>query len=471
MWPRCIVIPLINVILVDLEELYEFLLDRGAVPDVKGIHMLRISGLWTPAGTSLMLSPDSKQTALRMSMPDDSEGVLSLALQWKPEWNKRNCSSLPPSWIRLEFPAMSSTKVECRSDKDVEKLTINTSTSANGHEAQKHRNLYPDVPPPPSYSPSPTSLRFRLTSSSTHPFLQLRSPTYELRHEPVWSAPLPSLDGTRPTTTWLAPLSLTFGLSSHCPTTFLTLPTILHNLSRSSFMPCGILVLAHLLSPNDAPEWESPEPPKKNHLDTHERFITQQQAIARERLLPEAQQQQAARLRQSEELSAMGTRMRKEQRERVEREERREREAINSTKLQMDLVQTAALGFLEGEGLVADAKNESDNATGDHKDLTLTAVERLLVGIYRADVGIDAEENQWAVDACEMLDRWRDWVERGGMTKEDLRAILRDKHAFCWAAVAMGLVTKVIGEERTDGGGLLNDVRECLRVWKKVRLG
>ncbi|KAI4208432.1 MAG: hypothetical protein LQ349_009729 [Xanthoria aureola] len=51
---------------VDLEELYEFLLDRGTVPDVKGIHMLRVSGLWTPTGTSLMLSPDSKQTALRI---------------------------------------------------------------------------------------------------------------------------------------------------------------------------------------------------------------------------------------------------------------------------------------------------------------------------------------------------------------------------------------------------------------------
>lgn len=63
---------------VDLEELHEFLLDRGAVPDVKSIYMLRISGLWTPAGTSLMLSPDSKHTALRMSMPDESDGVLSL---------------------------------------------------------------------------------------------------------------------------------------------------------------------------------------------------------------------------------------------------------------------------------------------------------------------------------------------------------------------------------------------------------
>ncbi|KAL8635779.1 MAG: hypothetical protein Q9228_006768, partial [Teloschistes exilis] len=90
---------------IDLEELFEYLLDRGAVPDAKGIHMLRVSGLWTPTGTSLMLSPGGTQTALRISMPDDSDGVLSLALQWKPEWNKRDRSSLPPGWMRLHLPA------------------------------------------------------------------------------------------------------------------------------------------------------------------------------------------------------------------------------------------------------------------------------------------------------------------------------------------------------------------------------
>ncbi|KAL8646296.1 MAG: hypothetical protein Q9226_006923 [Calogaya cf. arnoldii] len=464
---------------IDLEELYEFLLDRGAVPDAKGIHMLRVSGLWTPAGTSLMLSPDSKQTALRMSMRDDSDGILSLALQWKQEWNKRNRSSLPPSWIRLDFPAKSASEVQSIVEDTTEKTANISSKSSCKHrsldtvniEANEYGTIYPDPVPPPWYNPSPTSLRFRLTSSSTHPYLQFRSPTYELHHEPLWSAPLPSLEGTRPTTTWLAPLSLTLGLSSRCPTTFLTLPKMLHNLSQSSSIPCGVLVLAHLLSPNDAPEWESPEPSKSNHLEGHERFMSQQRAVARERLLPEAQQQQAARLRQTEELSAIMTRMRKEQEERAEREKRREREAINSTRIQIHLVKNAALAFLEGEGLVSNAANDVEDATRDSKDPIQTAVERLLVGIYRADVGIDAEESKWTVNACAMLDRWRDWAERGGMTKEDLRAILQDKRAFCWAAVAVGLVTKVCGENGPDGNGLLNDVRECLRVWKKVRLG
>ncbi|KAL8852689.1 MAG: hypothetical protein Q9221_002449 [Calogaya cf. arnoldii] len=451
---------------IDLEELYEFLLDRGAVPDVKGIHMLRVSGLWTPAGTSLMLSPDSEQTALRMSMPDDSDGVLSLALQWKPEWNKRNSSSLPPSWIRLEFPVKSLNKVESITDDATEKTA---SLSPCNQESPVADNL--KAKEHPSYSPSPTSLRFRLTSSSTHPFLHFRSPTYELHHEPLWSAPQPSLEGTRPTTTWLAPLSLTLGLSSGCPTTFLTLPGMLQNLSQSSSIPCGVLILAHLLSPNDAPEWESPAPSKSSHLEGHERFMSRQQAVARERLLPEAQQQQAARLRQREESSAIMTRMRKEQEEWTEREERREREAINSTRMQIHLVNNAALGFLEGQGLVFNAANDHEDPTRDYKDPIQTAVERLLVGIYRADVGIDAQENEWAADACAMLDRWRDWAERGGMTKEDLRAILQDKRAFCWAAVAVGLVTKVCGDNGPDGNGLLNDVRECLRVWKKVRLG
>ncbi|KAL8682581.1 MAG: hypothetical protein Q9186_001354 [Xanthomendoza sp. 1 TL-2023] len=464
---------------VDLEELYEFLLDRGAVPDVKGIHMLRVSGLWTPTGTSLMLSPDATQSVLRVSMPDDSDGVLSLALQWKSEWNKRNHSSLPPGWMRLEFPVLVSSKVGNKVLDDVEKSTHLVDTSpakanfedtetVKGEELRRRRS---DPPPPPSYSPSPTSLRFRLTSSAHHPHLQFRSPTYEHHLSPLSSAPLPSLEGLRPTTTWLAPLSLSLDLSCQCATTFLALPQSLYSLSDSSSIPCGVLVLAHLLSANDAPEWETPETPLRHAHEMHERFVLQQQAIARERLLPEAQREQASKLRRSEELSAMTSRAIKEQRERVEREERREREAIGSRKMNVELVANAALGYLEGEGEVLEAINDSGEGPKQGKDTSQIAVERLLVGVYKADTGIDAEQNAWALDACVMLDRWRDWSEKGGMNKEDLRAILQDKKAFCWAAIAVGLVTKVCEKERADGSGLLGDVRECLRVWKKVRLG
>ncbi|KAI4199921.1 MAG: hypothetical protein LQ350_004273 [Teloschistes chrysophthalmus] len=156
---------------IDLEELFEYLLDRGAVPDAKGIHMLRVSGLWTPTGTSLMLSPDGTQTALRISMPDDSDGVLSLALQWKPEWNRRDRSSLPPGWMRLHFPVakkpssnekaipstveraaeldlISSTKTD--DDDSVPLETLDSKTKPRSDDSREGEEKLPSYTPPPT---------------------------------------------------------------------------------------------------------------------------------------------------------------------------------------------------------------------------------------------------------------------------------------------------------------------------------
>ncbi|OAL69810.1 hypothetical protein A7D00_5849 [Trichophyton violaceum] len=73
---------------IDFDELIGFLLDRGAVPDENGWNMLRTSGLWTPAGTVLLRSPLSGfGAALRTSVPDDSDGVLSLKVHWQCDWD------------------------------------------------------------------------------------------------------------------------------------------------------------------------------------------------------------------------------------------------------------------------------------------------------------------------------------------------------------------------------------------------
>ncbi|KAL8996552.1 MAG: hypothetical protein Q9169_003947 [Polycauliona sp. 2 TL-2023] len=328
-------------------------------------------------------------------------------------------------------------------------------------EVKEHRTPGPVTLPLP-YGSVPTSLDFHLIPSAHHPFLEIEQPTFACKHGPPLPVVLPSLERTEPTTNWLAPLSLTYGLSTSCPTTFLSLPRALRQLSLASSIPCGVLVLVGLVSPKDAPEWESPQSPESDHLEKHERFSSQQQAIRREKLLPEEQQRQAASLRQAEELTAIGTRIKKEQRERAEKDERREREAVNSARMEIDLIANAALKRMEGEGLFKVKANSN-------KDLLQTAVEQLLLGIYGAAVGKKAQE--WALDACTMLDRWQDWAGRGGMTTKDLKAVLKDKEAFYWAAVAVGLVTKVCGEDGADGDGLPNDIRECLRAWNKVRLG
>lgn len=44
---------------IDFEELMALLLDRGAVPDVESLLMLRFPRLWMPTGTDLLLSPNA----------------------------------------------------------------------------------------------------------------------------------------------------------------------------------------------------------------------------------------------------------------------------------------------------------------------------------------------------------------------------------------------------------------------------
>ncbi|KAL9002029.1 MAG: hypothetical protein Q9188_005024 [Gyalolechia gomerana] len=454
---------------VDLEELFDFLLDRGAVPDAKGIHMLRVSGLWTPTGTCVMLSPDSSQAALRVSMPDESNGILSLALQWEQGWNRRDHSSLPPGWMRLRLPEMTANKAEKAPCSDEKILTPTIRDEPNGKlNPEKGKQSTSD---PSSYTPSPTSIRFNLSSLPKHPFTQIKSPIYEHNHIPLNPAPIPLGSHSDCTISWLAPLSLALSLSHPCPTIFLTLPPFLHSLSLSSSIPCGVLVYVNLLSSNDTPEWETVYPLNEHMHISHEQLITRQQAQARDFLMPEAQREQAQILRRMDEMTAMSQRAKKALRERREREEKREREAVTSQKMEIGVVVDAALGVLEEEGHIPTTPiDDKEHEKG--KGITCRlAVERLLVGIYRVTAGIDFHDNEWALDACRMLERWRDWNSRGGMNRDDLHAIMKDRKAFCWAVVAVGLITLVCEKERADGGGLWGDVRECLRVWKKVRLG
>ncbi|KAL8926200.1 MAG: hypothetical protein Q9208_003103 [Pyrenodesmia sp. 3 TL-2023] len=457
---------------VSLEELFDFMLDRGAVPDTKGIHMLRVSGLWTPTGTCLMLSPDSSQVALRISMPDDSDGVLSLALQWKPEWNKRDHSSLPPGWMRLDLPTTTGKKQDSNLDDDEKPVEPEERASQEVlDDCEKPEVLErKESSNPPAYVPLPTAIRFHLSSLAAHPYVQLKDPTYEHKNMPLRPAPKPLDPLMYAATPWLASLCLALSLSYSYPTSFLNLPTFLYALASSSSIPCGVLVMADLLSSNDAPEWETIYSANEPAHERQQRLTGLQQALARERILPPGQRQQAQELRAHEELSASITRAKRRQKERAERAENREREALGSQKMGIDLAVNAALAMLQAEGSIAVPKVD-DEAKTEEKDVGQLVVERLLLGIYKASSGIDLPENQWALDVCEMLNRWRDWSSRGGMNKEDLRLILNDRRTFCWAVAAVGLVTRVCEKEKADGGGLLGDVRECLRVWKNVRVG
>jgi len=82
------------------EELVEFLLERGAVPDAKGVGMLRVAELWTPAGTGLLVGPGGG-ACLRVGVSDEGDGVLSLMVEWRREWDKGRGEGLGQGWVRV----------------------------------------------------------------------------------------------------------------------------------------------------------------------------------------------------------------------------------------------------------------------------------------------------------------------------------------------------------------------------------
>ena len=67
--------------------------------------------------TTLLLSPETTQSVLRVAEPDDSDGILSLVLQWKVVWDRRDLTSLPPAWLRLEIPMRKASEKQTSGDQ------------------------------------------------------------------------------------------------------------------------------------------------------------------------------------------------------------------------------------------------------------------------------------------------------------------------------------------------------------------
>jgi hypothetical protein len=96
----------------------------------------------------------------------------------------------------------------------------------------------------------------------------------------------------------------------------------------------------------------------------------------------------------------------------------------------------------------------------DESNGSQAAVGAVLEGMVKQ------EEQSMAV--CTVLERWRAWSDRGGMTNEDLEVLAKDKPAFCNAACVVGLIRDVSTKEES---AVALDMRECVQHWKRVRLG
>jgi len=128
----------------------------------------------------------------------------------------------------------------------------------------------------------------------------------------------------------------------------------------------------------------------------------------------------------------------------------RDREGLNSSCLPTSAVAAAALAYLQTR------EEGGFEGCGDARE----AVEKMLFAMVREE-GVCRR-------VCGMVERWGEWVRRGGMNREDSRALREGVGDFCWVGVLMGGVAGVGGR---DQGQVGVDLQEVVRVWRKVRVG
>lgn len=88
-----------------------------------------------------------------------------------------------------------------------------------------------------------------------------------------------------------------------------------------------------------------------------------------------------------------------------------------------------------------------------------------IVGLMLHRMVLDGE---YASLLCKMLDTWKAWADMGGMRNADYQSVQDSQEMFAQATLLMTLIKDTSGALE---GTLSMDLQECLRVWKKVRLG
>lgn len=132
----------------------------------------------------------------------------------------------------------------------------------------------------------------------------------------------------------------------------------------------------------------------------------------------------------------------------AQRTEQRMMEAIQSPKWDTKLVAEHNLTWLKHRGHIPHAMSLKDAA-----------------GVLLHRMVLDG---QFCSTMCRMLDLWKAWAENGGMRKSDFSALQEDQLTFVQATILIALIKDTSSALE---GTLSMDLQECLRIWKKVRLG
>ncbi|KAF4447268.1 hypothetical protein FALBO_16964 [Fusarium albosuccineum] len=406
---------------VAFDELVCYLLDLGAVPNPHGWKLLRSSGLWTPVGCSLMMSPDGREDALTVATSNDSDGNLSLAVAYSV-----GPANQPDPGSE---DGLAKAKDQGKRTDSVELDSINEqSTSQNTKGITCQIAMGGIVTALTEQNHYGNQSNFNLDSLYID----------HIRINPVKS------NGA-----WFASAATAFGTTSQTILWNYKIPDEILFFARKETVPCGVLVVLGMVDESETPEWATKHKDYGAALDQFSRRHQEQRAaMAAEALMAPAQREAAARLRMQRENEQRMNDMRDKMRLDQQRRDQRMMEALQSPKWDTKLVAEHSLRWLKGQG---------------HWDESLTLKD--VVGFMLHRMVLDGE---FTSNICRILDMWKAWADVGGMRQADYQGVQDDEVGFAHATL---LVAMIRDTSTALEGTVSMDLQECLRMWRKVRLG
>jgi hypothetical protein len=231
------------------DELICYLLDLGAVPDPQGWKLLRSSGLWTPTGCPLLLSPDSRHKALVVGPQDDADGNLSLVVSWASSWTTRDHPQLPPDWVRLP-------------GKRYDAKAKNGAGETKAPMTSEERDAQEEDQPAPAEGDITCQI---LTTGITAAYCAQGKggASEELPIDHLQISPIASSG------VWFASAATAFGTTSQTILWNYQIPDELLRFARRETVPCGVLVLLGIVDETETPSWATSY---NDSLAQHEQF-------------------------------------------------------------------------------------------------------------------------------------------------------------------------------------------------------
>jgi hypothetical protein len=437
---------------IDFAELVNFLLDWGAVPDSMGWEKLKSSGLWTPGGTVLLRKPEIDDDeplkrrvpdwVLRTSVPDESDGVLSLSIRWSMESDsaafERGAASLPPGWGRLIQPS-----------------TVTYPTEKGKKEERKDMmNRIEEYRAATDVCVDSTSFRFHAEDNKITKLLW----EHENMETGFVSEPWRTFESTSSATWFLSASCAVVSKKQSGGLWGCEVPADVMSFARRDTVPCGVLVMLGLIAEIDAPQWSSEiqHDPRANFIGNnpsmlhHQRFLASRAAEQLEATMPPEQARIHKMNRQRAEQQQRINAMREEQNARIEKEERRYQEAIASPRMSSRAVAEALLAWLIEKGEI-------------EREWTVEQLAEAVLYLLVVDQG----ENGEAKKIIQVLDEWMSWNQAGGMKKQQVIFLDSRKVEFCFAASLVA----VVQQAAASAGKASADMLDCLKLWRRVRLG